>query len=81
MQLQDTLGKTEAITADVKRASDQLAVVNTVLEQSLPPELQVGDVAQAITHTEQLEKKLAKSVKALTEVSTALEAEIRNRTA
>jgi hypothetical protein len=81
MQLQDTLEKTEAVTADVERASRQLAVVNTVLEQNLPPEVQSGDVAQAITQTEQLEKKLAKSAKALAEVSTALEAEIKKRAA
>lgn len=81
MQLQDTLEKTEAVTADVERASLQLAVVNTVLERSLPPELQVGDVVQAIAHTEQLEKNLARSVKALVEVSAALEAEIKKHAA
>ncbi len=80
MPLQNTLEKTEAVTAVIERASHQLSVVNTVLEQNLPPELQVGDVAQAINQTEQLEKKLSRSVEALTEVSAALEAELKKRT-
>jgi hypothetical protein len=65
--LEQTLEKTEAVAADVQRASDNLAVVNTVLEQGLPEEVQVGDVAQAIEHTSQLEEKLAKSAETLSE--------------
>ncbi|GAC1543815.1 MAG: hypothetical protein NVS2B4_22050 [Ramlibacter sp.] len=77
--LTQTLEKTEAVTADVHNASQQLAVVNTVLEQNLPKEVQVGDLAQAINHTEELEKKLAESARVLVEVSTALEQEIEKR--
>ena len=76
MQLLETLEKTEAITADVQHASQQLAVVNVVLEENLPDEVQVGDVAQAISQTGELEKKLAESAQALAEVSQALEYEI-----
>ncbi|BEP61599.1 hypothetical protein GmRootV213_21530 [Variovorax sp. V213] len=77
--LEQTLEKTEAVAADVQRASDNLAVVNTVLEQELPEEIQVGEVAQAIEHTSQLEEKLAKSAETLAEVNAALSEEIEKR--
>jgi hypothetical protein len=77
--LEQTLEKTEAVAADVQRASDNLAVVNTVLEQGLPEEVQVGDVAQAIEQTSQLEEKLAKSAETLAEVNAALSEEIEKR--
>ena len=77
--LEQTLEKTEAVAADVQRASDNLAVVNTVLEQELPVEIQVGEVAQAIEHTSQLEEKLAKSAEKLAEVNAALSEEIEKR--
>ena len=78
--LDQTLDKTEAVAAEVQRASDDLAVINTVLEQELPEDVQVGDVAQAIEHTGQLEKKLAESAEALAEVSATLAQEIEKRT-
>jgi len=77
--LDHTLDKTEAVAADVQRASDDLAVINTVLEQELPEEVQVGDVAQAIEHTGQLEKKLAQSAETLAQVNAALTQEIEKR--
>jgi methyl-accepting chemotaxis protein len=77
--LDRTLQKSEQVAADVQRASDNLAVVNTVLEQELPDEVQVGEVAQAIEHTSQLEQKLAKSAEKLAEVNAALSEEIEKR--
>ncbi|MDP9600822.1 hypothetical protein SAMN05518845_101418 [Variovorax sp. YR750] len=77
--LDQTLEKSEQVAADVQRASDNLAVVNTVLEQELPEEVQVGEVAQAIEHTSQLEEKLAKSAEKLAEVNAALSEEIEKR--
>jgi uncharacterized coiled-coil protein SlyX len=74
-----TLDKTEAVAAEVQRASDDLAVINTVLEQELPEQVQVGDVAQAIEHTSHLEKKLAQSAETLAEVNAALTQEIEKR--
>lgn len=79
MPLDQTPGKTQAVAADVKRASEDLLVIGTVLEQELPDELQVGEVAQAIEHTGHLEKKLAESAESLTEVHAALEEEIEKR--
>lgn len=77
--LDKTLEKSEQVAADVQRASDNLAVVSTVLEQELPDEVQVGDVAQAIEHTSQLEEKLAQSAEKLAEVNAALSEEIEKR--
>lgn len=77
--LDKTLKKSEEVAADVQRASDNLAVVNTVLEQELPDEVQVGEVAQAIEQTSQLEQKLAKSAEKLAEVNAALSEEIEKR--
>jgi hypothetical protein len=77
--LEQAFEKSETAAADVQRAADDLAVVNTVLEQELPDEVQVGDVAQAIEHTGHLEKKLAKSAEQLAEVSAALAKEIGKR--
>ncbi len=78
-QLDQTLDKTEAVAADVQRASEDLAVINTVLEQELPKNVQVGDVAQAIEHTGELERKLADSAQQLAEVNAALAQEIEKR--
>ena len=77
--LDRTLAKNEKVAADVQGASDQLAVVATVLEQELPDSVQVGEVAQAIEHASQLEKQLARSAQALTEVNEALATEIERR--
>ena len=77
--LTQTLKTTRDVAAEVQEASDDLAVVSTVLEQELPAEMQVGEVAQAIEHTEQLEKKLAKSAEKLIEANEALAQEIAKR--
>ena len=55
--------------------------MNTVLEQELPVEVLVGEVAQAIEHTGDLEMKLAKSAEQLAEVSAALAQQIGKRAA
>ena len=77
--LDQAAGKTGAVAADVQRASEDLLVINTVLEQELPDELQVGEVAQAIEHTGHLEKKLAESAESLAEVHAVLAQEVEKR--
>lgn len=78
-QLDRTLKKNQAIAAEVQSASEDLAVVATVLEQELPDHVQVGDVAQAIEHANQLEKQLAQSAQALAKVNEALAHEVEKR--
>ena len=77
--LDRTLDKTKAVAAEVQRASEDLAIVGTVLEQKLPEDVQVGDVALAIAHAEELETQLAASAKKLQEANEALEHEITLR--
>ncbi|WP_219217451.1 hypothetical protein [Variovorax boronicumulans] len=74
-----TLEKNQAIAAEVQSASEDLAVVATVLEQELPDHVQVGDVAQAIEHANQLEKQLAQSAQELAKVNEALAREVEKR--
>lgn len=74
-----TLVKTRAVIADMQRAAEGLAIVGTVLEQELPVGVRVGDVALAIAHAGDIEKKLADSVKKLAEVRDELDLEVRQR--
>lgn len=76
-----TLAKTQAVAADVQRAAEDLAVVGAVLEQELPTNVQVGDVALAIAHTGEVEQKLAESAQKLGEVREALDLEVKRRLA
>ena len=78
--LDRTLDTTKAVAAEVRRAAEDLAVVATVLEQELPEEVQVGDVALAIAHADELEKQLEASAAKLLEANDALEREIEKRT-
>ncbi|VWX63271.1 conserved hypothetical protein [Burkholderiales bacterium 8X] len=77
--LGQTLKKTEKVASEVQSASDNLAVVSTVLEQEIPEVLQVGEVAQALEHAAELEKKLARSAEKLAEVKADLAREIENK--
>ncbi|MDP9901811.1 hypothetical protein [Variovorax ginsengisoli] len=77
--LHQTLAQNVEVAAQVQQASDDLSIVSTVLEQEIPDEIQVGDVAQAIAHTSELEKKLAQSAEKLTEVNEILSKEIKRR--
>ena len=78
-RLQDTLDKTASVAADIQSAASQVGVIGTVLAQELPDELQVGEVAQALEQTEDLEHKLAESAETLADVTAALEHEIARR--
>ncbi|MGJ7578805.1 hypothetical protein ACSFA3_01335 [Variovorax sp. RHLX14] len=74
-----TLDTTKAVAVEVRRAAEDLAVVATVLEQELPEEVQVGDVALAIAHADELEQKLSASAAKLVEANEALAHEIEKR--
>lgn len=77
--LQETHRKTKAVKADIQNASDHVGVIGTVLAQELPNEVQVGEVAQAIEQTGELEQKLAESAATLADVSAELGREIKKR--
>lgn len=71
--------KTKAVKVEIEQASDHAAVIGTVLAQELPEELQVGEVAQAIEQTENLEQRLAQSAESLADVTAELQREIEKR--
>lgn len=77
--LDRTLKKNQEVASEVQSASEDLAVVATVLEQELPDHVQVGEVAQAIEHANQLEKQLTRSAEVLAEVNEALAQEVEKR--
>ena len=77
--LHHTLTKNVEVAKEVQRASEDLSIVSTVLEQEIPEEIQVGDIAQAIAHTSELEKKLAQSAEKLSQVNETLSREITRR--
>lgn len=77
--LQGAHKKAKAVEADIQSASDHVGVIGAVLAQELPDEVQVGEVAQAIEQTEQLEQKLAESAATLADVSAELGREIKKR--
>jgi len=72
-RLEETIDKAKEVAAEIKQAADDLAVANTVLEQQLPDDVQVGEVAQALDHTGAVEKTLTKSAEALDEVNAELD--------
>lgn len=71
--LDAAIEKAKEVAADIKQAADDLAVANTVLETKLAEEVKAGEVAQALDHTDAVEKTLTKSAEALDEVNAALE--------
>jgi len=71
--LDAAIEKAKEVAADIKQAADDLAVANTVLETKLAEDVKVGEVAQALDHTDAVEKTLTKSAEALDEVNAALE--------
>ena len=77
--LDKPLEKTKAVTAELHSASHHAMIIGTVLEQELPAQVQVGEVAQALDQTEELKEKLAESAQTLSEVSAELEQEIAKR--
>ena len=77
--LEEAHKKAKAVKTEVQRAADHAAVIGIVLAQELPDDVQVGDVAQAIEQTEELEQKLADSATTLAEVSAELGREVKKR--
>ena len=77
--LEKPLQKTKAVTAELHSASNHAMLIGTVLEQELPPQVQVGEIAQALDQTAELKEKLAESAETLSEVSAELEQEIAKR--
>lgn len=59
----------------VEEAADELAVVHVVLDKGISEDVRTDDLDRAIEQTDQIEKKLSKSVDLLEKVAEALETE------
>lgn len=66
--LEQTIDKAREVAAEIRQAADNLAVVNTVLEEKLPDHVQIGEVAQALDQSVEVEKQLSESVDRLQQV-------------
>lgn len=77
--LERALDRNETVEKTVKQSSAELFVINAVLKQEIPEEVQTGDVAQALQKTEELEGKIQASAEDLAHVNELLEQEIGER--
>jgi len=77
--LASALYSNESVKDTVEQAANELFVINTVLKQELPDELQTGEVAQALRKTDELETRIQESAEDLAQVNQVLEQEIGER--
>ncbi|WP_092001590.1 hypothetical protein [Polaromonas sp. OV174] len=77
--LERALDQNEAVKDTVAQSADELLVINTVLKQEIPDQLQTGEVAQALQKTDQLEIRIQASAEDLAQVNQVLEQEIDER--
>ncbi|MDB5891483.1 MAG: hypothetical protein JWP47_2314 [Polaromonas sp.] len=69
----------EAVKEKVEHSAAELVVINAVLKQEVPPEVQTGDVAQALEKTDLLEIKINEAAQELEEVNKVLAEEVEQR--
>ena len=63
----------------VEDSSGELLLINAVLKQEIPPEIQLGEVAEALQKTDELEVKIQTAAQDLAQVNKALTQEIDER--
>ena len=78
--LRAALDQNEAVQHTVERSADELLVINTVLKHEVPPQVQTGEVAQALRKADELEERIQASAEELSKVNDALKHEIDERT-
>ena len=74
--LADALERNKEATDEVKRASDDLAVVHAVLDTKMAKGANDADVKRAVAETNEVEKRLADSAEKLDQVNKTLEREV-----
>jgi C4-dicarboxylate-specific signal transduction histidine kinase len=79
MPLHRALEKSEAVKDTVEQSAQELVVINAVLKQEIPDEVQTGEVAQALQKSDELEVLIQDSAADLAQVNEALEHEIGER--
>lgn len=78
--LADALEKSTTVKKTVQEAADDLAVVHAVLDKDVPKKNRTPEVDQAVKRTDDLEKKLSKSVEVLEQVADTLSEEVSKKT-
>ncbi|MES2413051.1 MAG: hypothetical protein V4614_04570 [Pseudomonadota bacterium] len=73
------LDQNETARDVVEQSAAELVVINAVLKQELPDEVQVGEVAEALLKTDELESRIHDTAQDLAEVNEALAQEIDER--
>lgn len=68
-----------AVKDIVEQSAAELVVINTVLKQEIPDDVQTGDVAQALLRTDALEVKISDAAQDLAQVNEVLAQEIDQR--
>lgn len=77
--LAQALDLNEAVKESVEQSAAELVMINAVLKQELPADVQFGDVAQALQRTDELELKINDTAQDLAMVNEALAQEIDQR--
>jgi C4-dicarboxylate-specific signal transduction histidine kinase len=73
------LDQNTAVQDAVEKSAAELVVINAVLKQEIPDHVQVGDVAQALQRTDELEIKINDTAQDLAQVNKVLAQEIDER--
>jgi hypothetical protein len=69
------LDESKQVKKAVEEAADELALVHVVLDKGVARDVRSDDLDRAIEQTDEIEKKLSKSVDLLEKVAEALESE------
>lgn len=73
LSLKEVAQKTKRVNEEIVVAEEELTVAHAVLDKHIPENATEPDVRQAVEATEQVKKRLRKSVKELATVQATLE--------
>ncbi len=73
------LDQNDSVKKVVKQSADELLLINAVLKNGIPEQIQTGDLAQALEKTEHIEDTIQESAEDLAEVNKLLEHEVDER--
>ena len=75
------LDQNETVMDSVAQSAVELVMINAVLKQEIPTHVKIGDVAQALQKTDELESKINDTTQDLAQVNEVLAQEIDERAA
>lgn len=70
------LEQNETALGSVEQSAAELVVINAVLKQEIPDDVQIGDVAQALQKTDELETRISDATQDLAQVNELLSLEL-----